>query len=248
MARLLIIEDEILIAQDLSEIVTGFGHEVVGIARDAQTAMSVAQDEDIHVAFVDIMIEGDRDGVSVACHLREEFGTGIIFVTSHADEATVTRASAVGPVGYLVKPFTEESIFATLVLALKSTDSKSSNLDLSALSLASREVRGQLPKSVLARVQDFVRKNFDKELSLAELATEADMSESSFSRRFKSTVGMTPYQYVLSERIAEAKRLLRDTAWDISAVAGAVGFGGQSHFTTAFRKIVGVTPKTYRQL
>jgi len=100
----------------------------------------------------------------------------------------------------------------------------------------------------MSRVEDFIRKNFDSEITLRMLAEIAGMSESSFSRRFKISAGITPYQYVMRERLEEAKRLLRDTEWSLVDIAVATGFSSQSHFATTFKKSVKLTPLQYRRL
>ncbi|MEL6325211.1 MAG: helix-turn-helix transcriptional regulator, partial [Pseudomonadota bacterium] len=62
------------------------------------------------------------------------------------------------------------------------------------------------------------------------------------------SAGITPYQYVMRERLEEAKRLLRDTEWSLVDIAVATGFSSQSHFATTFKKSVKLTPLQYRRL
>ncbi|MEL7486384.1 MAG: helix-turn-helix domain-containing protein [Pseudomonadota bacterium] len=247
MARVLIIEDETIVARDLEQILRSNDHEVVGIAKNAIAAIDLAEQHAPDVALVDIQLKGDRDGVTLAYHLRDILDLKIIFVTSHADPQTMRRVSAVKPNGYILKPFNARSVFATLEIALADDRTAPEAVDVSSLSKAS-VAWSALPKSTLDMIETHIRKNFNREITLKELAGLAGMSESTFSRRFKASTSLSPYQFILNERIVEAKRLLRDTNWSLADIAIAVGFSSQSHFATAFKKIAGLTPLAYRRL
>ncbi|MEM8771481.1 MAG: response regulator transcription factor [Pseudomonadota bacterium] len=247
MARVLIVEDELVVARDLEASLTAMGHEVVGIATNASDALSLAEDEKPDLALVDIRIKGDRDGISLAAYLKQDAPIRIVFLTSYADKETVERASAVNASGYLLKPFTEETLFASLSVILSQSGEAYKSIDLEAVSEKSVHTIG-LPQNVMEAISDYVGKNIDKEVNLAELAAIANLSDSTFSRRFKVVTGITPYQYVMNERIAEAKRLLRGTSWRLVDISSATGFSSQSHFTTAFKNHVGLTPLAYRRL
>lgn len=96
------------------------------------------------------------------------------------------------------------------------------------------------------RVLQYIAENLSGDLGLAELAGAAALSQQHFSLAFRRSFGTTPHQYVLCERITRAKTLLSTRRLSIADVAMAVGFAGQSHFTTVFHKIVGVTPRNFR--
>lgn len=96
------------------------------------------------------------------------------------------------------------------------------------------------------RAMDFVEANIGKPIRLAEMAAAAALSPFHFSRSFKSTMGMSPTRYVLQRRIREAQQMLRMSSAPLAEVALACGFASQSHFTTAFKQEIGVTPGQYR--
>jgi AraC family transcriptional regulator len=96
------------------------------------------------------------------------------------------------------------------------------------------------------RVREYIRANLGCDISLVELADQVGLSPHYFSLLFKRALGESPHQFVLRERIDEAQRLLASGRTPISEVALNLGFADQSHFSQAFRKITGTTPKRYQ--
>ncbi|RWC56757.1 AraC family transcriptional regulator [Mesorhizobium sp.] len=105
---------------------------------------------------------------------------------------------------------------------------------------------GCLSRRVLGRVRDYIDAHMNSDISLSALAAVADLAVDSFARRFKATTGLAPYAYVIEERVRRAETLLRETGLSISTIAFRLGFSSQSHFTTTFRRLRGMTPRVYR--
>lgn len=104
----------------------------------------------------------------------------------------------------------------------------------------------------LSRTQENVAKaiildNLHGNVSISELAKACNLSRGYFIHAFRETTGMTPYQWLLRERIARARMLLLETDAAISEVAISCGFSDQSHFTRVFVNVVGTTPGTWRR-
>lgn len=93
---------------------------------------------------------------------------------------------------------------------------------------------------------DYIRANLTSNISVTELAGLVQMSPSHFARVFKASFGVTPYRFVMQERVEGAKAMLATTALSGSQVATAFGFASQSHFVKVFRQVTGVTPKQYQ--
>jgi len=93
---------------------------------------------------------------------------------------------------------------------------------------------------------DYIRKRLVGNISVAELAGLVQMSPFHFARVFKASFGMTPYQFVMRERVTNAKDLFASTSLPASQVAAEIGFSSQSHFVKVFRQFTGVTPKQYK--
>jgi AraC family transcriptional regulator len=92
----------------------------------------------------------------------------------------------------------------------------------------------------------YVRANLSANVSVSELADLVQMSPSHFARVFKASFGVSPYRFVMQERIEGAKDMLASTQLSASQVAMAFGFSSQSHFVKVFRQFTRVTPKQYR--
>jgi AraC family transcriptional regulator len=130
-----------------------------------------------------------------------------------------------------------------------------------------------LPQSQLKQVIDYMQANLTQDLSILDLATLTGMSESHFSRSFKRSVGIAPYQYLMKQRVERAKQLLAQrslafakqkplpcltaglrqqqkppgTGIAISTIALDCGFANQTHLTKVFRQMTGMTPKAYQK-
>jgi AraC family transcriptional regulator len=110
-----------------------------------------------------------------------------------------------------------------------------------------KSIRGGLTALQLKRIKEFVGVHISKEIGISELANLVELSQFHFIRAFKSSVGLSPYQYVLSARIGVAKEMLSKRDLSIADVALAVGFSNASQLNRVFRKLVGVTPTAFRR-
>jgi AraC family transcriptional regulator len=107
--------------------------------------------------------------------------------------------------------------------------------------------QGGLPERQLRQVLDYMNDHLDQEIKLADLAAVLGMSQFHFSHLFKQAIGIAPYQYLLQQRIEQAKRLLKQTDQLIVDIAFLCGFNSHSHLSKQFRQITGVTPTAFRE-
>lgn len=116
--KILIVEDEAIIAEDLSEILVSLGYEVTGIAISAREALQLIEESVPDLILLDIRLKGGKDGIELAREIRDHYRLPFIFLTSHADHSTLERAKEVNPYGYLLKPFEEREIYAGIEMGL----------------------------------------------------------------------------------------------------------------------------------
>lgn len=105
---------------------------------------------------------------------------------------------------------------------------------------------GGLPQRQLVHVLDYIDAHLDRDIKLAHLAQLLDMSQFHFSRLFKQSIGMSPHQYLIQQRVERAKKLLKQTDQLIVEIALECGFNSHSHLSKQFRQFTGMTPKAYR--
>ncbi len=105
--------------------------------------------------------------------------------------------------------------------------------------------RDELARPLL-RAKDLADTRYFEQLTVADLATVADMSPSHFSRGFSETFGESPHQYLLTRRLERAATLLRTSDWSVARICFAVGWNSVGSFTTSFHRVFGQSPTAYR--
>lgn len=119
MARILLVEDERIIAVDIRARLESAGHTVCAIAADADTAYLEVERHRPDIALMDIRIRGAVDGIDAATRFRNEFGTPVIFLTASADPDNFARAKQARPHGYILKPFQDHAVEIAIEMALE---------------------------------------------------------------------------------------------------------------------------------
>lgn len=117
--KVVIVEDESIVAMDLKQLLIKFGYNVAAIFSSGEQAIAGMKQLQPDIILMDIHIKGALDGIETAAHLSREMRTPIIYLTAHAEEATLDRARATKPYGYLLKPFSDRELHATLQMALE---------------------------------------------------------------------------------------------------------------------------------
>lgn len=116
--KTLIVEDELIIAEDMKGMLQESGYQVIGIATDNDEAREILTGDSPDIALIDINLSGGDDGISLAKYIREKYDIPIIFITSLSDKKTVERAKQVRPEGYIVKPFAKEDLYTSIEIAI----------------------------------------------------------------------------------------------------------------------------------
>jgi AraC-like DNA-binding protein len=109
------------------------------------------------------------------------------------------------------------------------------------------EVTNSRDRIDLSRIKRFIYGNLSEKIHTADLARLCNLSESHFYQKFRETIGVSPYQYVIDERINAACSMLKNTDKPIIEICFTLGFSSQSAFTNLFRKKIGTSPTNYRQ-
>ena len=117
-ARILVVEDEIIVAQDIQMTLTQLGYEVCATVISGEAALACLDETRPDLVLMDIHLAGKLDGVATAERIRQRMQIPIIYLTAHSDEATLQRANITEPYGYILKPFEERELSIAIDIAL----------------------------------------------------------------------------------------------------------------------------------
>ena len=116
--KVLIVEDEPLIARNIAMYLRNNDFEVSAIAHDPEEALFQLKRQPPDFVILDINLECDRDGIQIAEHINRNLFIPFVFLTSYSDKETLERAKKTNPSGFIVKPFNEQTLYATIEIAL----------------------------------------------------------------------------------------------------------------------------------
>ncbi len=118
-AKILIVEDEFILATNLQEILESLGYVVTGIAASFEATLLYVKQDRPDVVLMDIYLQGSQDGIEAATILGESLQIPVLYLTAYADRRTLARVYASRPFGYLRKPVSEDELVAAITLVLR---------------------------------------------------------------------------------------------------------------------------------
>lgn len=116
--KILIIEDELIIAENIKEMLHELDYEVIGIACDKEEAYEILKEKIPDIALIDIKLQHGDDGIELANSIKEEYDLPVIFISSHSDKETIEKAKLIKPGGYIVKPFEKSDLYTSIEIGL----------------------------------------------------------------------------------------------------------------------------------
>lgn len=121
MSRILVVEDDAIVCEDISRTLRQLGYEVPSATASGEAALLAlaAAAPPVDLVLMDIRLAGKLDGIETTQRIRERWTLPVVYLTAHSDDATLARAKETGPHGYLVKPFTERDLRTTIEVALR---------------------------------------------------------------------------------------------------------------------------------
>lgn len=116
--KVLIVEDEVIVAKHIEGTLIDLGYSVTGIVSSGEEALELARSTAPDIVLMDIMLDGKLDGINAAETIRSRFSLPVIFLTAYSDEKTLQRAKTTKPYGYVLKPFQETDLYTSIEIAL----------------------------------------------------------------------------------------------------------------------------------
>ena len=116
--RILIVEDEHIVAMGIKRMLKGLGYTVTGVASSGEDAINKTESTFPDLVLMDIMLKGELDGVEAAKEIKERFDVPVVYLTAYSDSSILERVKITGPFGYIVKPFDEKDLHSNIEIAL----------------------------------------------------------------------------------------------------------------------------------
>ncbi len=112
--KILVVEDETIIAEDIRMTLMDYGYEVTGVATSGEEAIEKASETKPDLIIMDIMLAGEINGIEAADEIYHRLGIPVVYLTAYSDEKTLQNAKFTEPIAYLLKPFEEKELHATI--------------------------------------------------------------------------------------------------------------------------------------
>jgi two-component system response regulator YesN len=266
--KVIIAEDEKAIREGLVATVpwASIGFEVVGSAGNGQAALELAEREKPAVVITDIRMP-KMDGIQLLRELKARLPRAKVVILSGYDEFSYAQqAIKHGASDFLVKPVNVDEVvdamrrIKTVLLeelidspppSIQAQASESLAAGLAAGTAGTELAGASSPTSaddhrLIRQAEDFIAKNYRRDISVKEVADLVGLSPNYFSHLFKKTTGASFTEYVNAVRVAQARRLLAESDLKIYEIAETVGYTDYKYFSAVFTKLAGASPTRYR--
>lgn len=116
--KILLVEDELIIADYMQECLTNYGYDVIGVCINYNEAVAAMAGNLPDIVLLDITLKGEKSGIDLGAYINAKIQLPFVYITSHSDKATIDRAKQTLPYAYLIKPFDENDLYAAIETAL----------------------------------------------------------------------------------------------------------------------------------
>ncbi|VVB88280.1 Chemotaxis protein CheY [uncultured archaeon] len=117
-ARIVVVEDERIVAEHIREILENLGYSIVAVASSGEKAIKEAEEKHPDLVLMDIVLKGEMDGIEAAKQIRMHYDIPVVYLTAYSDEKILERAKITDPFGYIIKPFNERELQINIEIAL----------------------------------------------------------------------------------------------------------------------------------
>lgn len=259
MYRILLADDEQIERMALARrLIRHFGDSIeISEAVDGAEAVAVFKREKCQIAILDIAMP-ELNGVEAAEQIRHlSRDCVIIFLTAYDEFSYAKRAIVIRALDYLLKPCEEEELLAVMEEAMRladhqekgksGADRENDGYEFSETDSEFLEPSDGDPKSeVAARILEFIKNNYRKEISMQDAARMLHYSDAYFCKLFKQCFDQNFTTYLTKVRINEAKKLLMNKTASVKDVSMQVGYYDSNYFAKVFRRLTGLLPSEYR--
>lgn len=250
--RILIAEDEEIARRALRLACekSGCPVEVVFEAATGRQVIEAIGKVQPDIILMDVVLPG-IDGLVATRYVHKLYpATKVAIISAYDKFDYAQEALRAGAVDYLLKPVRSAQLVALLEKLCADLDAEGAR-KISSLASLEEDTSDQQHGphyAALKRAEAYIAENYARSLTLEQVAAQAVMAPTYFSRVFKQELGYTFTEYLTRVRLEEAKRLLRTTTLPIADIGYAVGYQGLNYLTEIFKSVEGITPGAYRRL
>lgn len=253
MYKILIADDESIERKVLCKSLSkAFGDTVeLYEAKTGREAVALFEEEEIKIAILDIEMPG-IDGLEAAKMMREaDRNCVIIFLTAYDDFSYAKQAIRVKALDYLLKPYDESELFATVEEAMRLVDQ---NYNADAAEEQEEEMIPDMDDNddirfslLKEKVESYIKEHYTEEISMHDIAHIMNYSESYFCKLFKQCFKVNFTTYLANHRMEKAKSMLEDPLTNVKVVGISCGYPDSNYFARVFKRATGLTPTEYRK-
>ncbi len=213
-ARILVVEDEGIVAQEIKSRLEKSGYAVCAMAHDGRTAIAHAGEMQPDLVLMDIKLKGGMDGIEAAGVIRDRFNLPVVYLTAYTDPATLARAKVMEPFGYVVKPFETRSLMVSIEIALHRHRSEFERINREKLQ-AVLETAGAIchelnqPMMAISGHAELLMATIDQDDPVYPKIAKIKSQVERMGAITQKLMGITRYEtknYVLGERIVDIER------------------------------------------
>lgn len=244
MVRVLIVEDELIIAQDIKEILEEEHYVCIAIVRTLEDAIEHIELHTPDLVLIDVMLNHKKDGIAIGKHLFEKQTIPYIFITSSCDKNSLSEIKQTYPSGFIVKPFKPSDILTTIEIAMHNfyhdLEAKKTQVTLY------HDYDAETPYQI-KKVLEYIHNNIADKMLVDNVAKLTRWKTNHFTSIFKKYMKLTPYQYVLKVKIDKCIIAMKTENRSVSEIAFELGFNSYSSFSKMFKKTTGFTVEEYKK-
>ena len=238
----IVVEDEDLIAKNIVKNIqrANENFEVVAVSADGEDALRQVEKYMPNVVLTDIQMPL-MNGLELVRIISEKYPLiRCIIISGHDDFAYAKDALKNHVADYLLKPINLDEL--TVTLRRIENDFLASQKELTSEFMKA----GNNPEDIVQLMKEYIRKNYQDQINLTDMASSLGYSLSYLSKIFIKNTGLSPVRYIRDFRINAAKQLLRNPQIPINIIGKKIGYADPFHFSKMFKQAVGISPSEYR--
>jgi YesN/AraC family two-component response regulator len=239
--KILIVENELLIARDIKELLIENHFNEVFTAINYDAAINSIESISPQLVIIDVNLGSNKDGIDLANYLLQyRKAIPFIFITSYNDNVLLDKIINSNPYGFISKPFKKHDVIIAVKIAFNICKNRS--IDFKTID---NPYLTDAPY-IIKKIIDYIDKNINNKIEIDDLVKLTNWKKHHFIRIFSEYMGLTPYNYVLISKIEHAKMLLADDKLKLEFIAYDLGFQSYVNFARTFKNYTLLSPKEFR--